>query len=289
MKRLLLVLIVLMVLLSPIYSASTSGFAITYGETTYNNPSYKSSVLNYFHSQTSKDVNTATYKVITASEVNQISKNITGRTYNSNQIFSCAMVDLSYNQGIKIVVDKSKVTTVTSKMYANALKSTGIENGYVVVTAPITASGESALTGVLKSYEVAVGTPIPEEAKKAATEELYTETQIANQTGQNADKIADLFDKTKQEVQKQNLQDPTQIKAIVINIAGTLNINLTDQQAQDIANSLANSQKAQSSLSDFKNQLQAATQQASQSQGIIEQIMNYFQSFVDYLSGLIGV
>lgn len=289
MKRFLLVLIVLMVLLSPIYSASTSGFAITYGETTYNNPSYKSSVLNYFKSQTSKDVNNAPYKIITASEVNQISKNITGRTYNSQQIFSCALVDLSYSQGIKIIVDKSKVTTVTSKMYANALKSTGIENGYVVVTSPVTATGESALAGVLKSYEVAVGTSIPDNAKKAATEELYTETQIANQTGQNPDKIADLFDKAKQEVQKQNLQDPAQIKAIVINIAATLNINLTDQQAQQIANSLANSQKAQSSLSDFKNQLQTATQQATQSQGIVEQIMNYLQSFVDYLRGLIGV
>lgn len=289
MKRLLLVIIALMILLSPVYSASTSGYAITYGETTYNNPTYKSTVINYFQTQTSKNVKNATYKVISASEVNQVSKNITGRSYNSNQIFSCALVDLSYSQGIKIVVDKSKVTTVTSKMYANALKSTGIENGYVVVTAPVTSTGESALTGVLKSYEIAVGTPIPENAKKAATEELYTETQIANQTGQNPDKIAELFDKAKQEVQKQNLQDPTQIKAIVINIAGTLNINLTDQQAQQIANSLANTQKAQSSLSDFKNQLQTATQQATQSQGILDQIKNYFQSFVDYLSGLFGI
>ncbi|NYB51051.1 MAG: DUF1002 domain-containing protein [Methanobacteriaceae archaeon] len=289
MKRLLLALVVLMFVISPIYSASTSGFAITYGETTYNNPSYKSTVLNYFKSQTSKDVNSANSKVITASEVNQISKDISGRTYNSQQIFSCAMVDLSYSQGIKIIVDKNTITTVTSKMYANALKSTGIENGYVVVTAPVTATGESALAGVLRSYEIAVGASIPADAKKAATEELYTQTQIANQTGQNADKIAELFEKSKQEVQKQNLQDPTQIKAIVINIAATLNINLSDQQAQQIADALANSQKAQSSLTDFKNQLQSATQQASQSEGILGQIWNYLQSFLDYLRGLIGI
>ena len=47
-------------------------------------------------------------------------------------------------------------------MYATALKSTGIESGYVVVTSPVSATGESALTGVMKSYEIAVGTPIPE-------------------------------------------------------------------------------------------------------------------------------
>lgn len=288
MKRLLLALIILTIFLSPIYSAGTSGFAITYGETTYKNPTYKSTVDSYFDSHTDKNLNSSNNKVVTASQVNQIAKNITGRTYNSNQIFSCALVDLSYSQGIRIIVDTSKINTVTSKMYANALKSTGIENGYVVVTSPVSATGESALTGVLESYEVAVGTTIPEEAKKAATEELYTETEIANQTGQSADKVAELFDKAKQEVQKQNLQDPAQIKVIVINVANSLNISLTDQQAQDIANTLANSQKVQGSLTDFKNQLQAATQQASQSQGILDQIKNYLQSFYDYLMSLLG-
>ncbi len=288
MKKLLLVLIILIAFLGSVYGASTSGFAITYGETTYNKPSYKSTVNTYFQSHSDKNLSTFNTKVVTASQVNQIAKNITGRTYNSNQIFSCALVDLSYSQGIKIIVDSSKINTVTSKMYANALKSTGITNGYVVVTSPVSATGESALTGVLESYEVAVGTSIPEEAKKAATEQLYTETQIANQTGQSTDKIAELFDKAQQEVQKQNLQDPTQIKTIVINVANSLNINLSDQQAQSIANTLANSQKAQGSLTDFKNQLQAVTQQASQSQGILNQIKNYLQSFVDYVMSFFG-
>jgi len=289
MKKLLLALIIVIAFLGSVYGASTtSGFAITYGETTYNNPSYKSTVNTYFQSHSDKNLSTFNTKVVTASQVNQIAKNITGRTYNSNQIFSCALVDLSYSQGIKIIVDSSKINTVTSKMYANALKSTGITNGYVVVTSPVSATGESALTGVLESYEVAVGTSIPEEAKKAATEQLYTETQIANQTGQSTDKIAELFDQAQQEVQKQNLQDPTQIKTIVINVANSLNINLSDQQAQSIANTLANSQKAQGSLTDFKNQLQAVTQQASQSQGILNQIKNYLQSFVDYVMSFFG-
>jgi uncharacterized protein YpuA (DUF1002 family) len=291
MNKLLLAIIVAIMILSPIYSASTNsgttGFAITYGETTYNNPSYKNTVINYFESRTSRNLDEANTEVITAAEVNQVAKDITGRTYPSDQIFSCAMVDLSYSQGIKVVVDESKITVVTSKMYATALKSTGIESGYVVVTSPVSATGESALTGVMKSYEVAVGTPIPEEAKKAATDELYTESQIAEQTGQDPDKIADLFDQVKQEVQEQNLQDPAQIKVIVINIAATLNINLTDEQAQQIADAIANSQKAQSSLTDFKNQLESVTQQASDSQGIINQIINYFQGLMDYIMSFI--
>ena len=63
------------------------------------------------------------------------------------------MVDLSYNQGIDVVVDTSKITVVTPKMYANALESCGINNGYVVVTSPVSASGEAALAGVLDSMK----------------------------------------------------------------------------------------------------------------------------------------
>lgn len=286
MKKLALGLILVIMMLSPVYSVS--GFAITYGETTYANADWKNSMNSYFQSKTSKNISDATSKVVTASEVNAISTNITGRTYPSSQIFSCAMVDLSYNQGINVIVDTSKITVVTPKMYANTLKSTGINNGYVVVSSPVSASGEAALAGVLESYEIAVGTPIPDQAKKAATEELYTETQIVNQTGQNPDKIADLFSKALDQVQNQNLQDPTQIKVIVVNVANSMNINLTDQQAQQIANSLANSQQAQSSLTDFKNKLQNVTNQATQSGGIIDQIMNYLQGIFNYLSSLIS-
>ncbi len=284
MKKWAVGLILVLMVLSPIYGVS--GFAITYGETTYANSDWKNSMNSYFQSKTSKNISDATSKVITASEVNAISMNITGRTYPSNQIFSCAMVDLSYNQGINVIVDTSKIKVVTPKMYANALKSSGINNGYVVVSSPVSASGEAALAGVLKSYEIAVGTPIPEQAKKAATEELYTSTQIANETGQSPDKIADLFSKAKDQVQSQNLQDPAQIKVIVINVAASMNINLTDQQAQQIADSLANTQQAQASLTDFKNQLQNVTGQATQSGGIIDQIINYLKGIFNYLSGL---
>lgn len=285
MKKLIVGILLLLMTLSPIYGAS--GFAVTYGETTYDNQAWKDSIMDYFQSRTDKNISDATTKLITASEVNEISKGITGRTYSSRQIFSCAMVDLDYSQGIKIIVDNSKIKVVTPKMYANALKSSGIENGYVVVTAPVQSSGEAALAGVLKSYEIAVGTSIPDSAKKAATEELYTETKIANQTGQDPNKIADLFEQVKNEVQKQNLQDPAQIKIIVINVANNLNINISDQQAQQIANTIANSQKVQGDLAGFKQQLQDVTSQVSQS-GILDQIMNYIQAAFDYIQGLIS-
>ena len=173
-------------------------------------------------------------------------------------------------------------------MFENALRSTGINNGYVVVTSPVPATGESALTGVLESYEIAVGTNIPADAQKAATEVIYTQTQISNQTGQSPDKIANLFEQAQNQVQSKNLQDPAQIKVIVINVANSMNINLTDQQSQQIANTLSDAQKAQGDLSNFKTQLQNVSQQSSQSTSIIDKILNYLQSVINYLMSLIG-
>lgn len=73
-------------MLSPVYSAS--GFAVTYGKTTYAN--MKNTVISYFQSKTSKNINDATSKVVTASEVNAISTNITGNSIPiKSDIFLC--------------------------------------------------------------------------------------------------------------------------------------------------------------------------------------------------------
>ncbi len=286
MKKILLGILVILMTLVPIYSAS--GLVITLGEATADNSVYKNTVINYFQSNSDKNMSDATTSVITASEVNLISENISGTTYTSNEIVSCALVDLSYSPGIDVVVDTSKITLVTPKMYENALRSTGITNGYVVVTSPVSATGESALAGVLKSYEVAAGTTIPDDAKKAATETIYTQSDIANQTNQSADTIANLFEKAQTEVQNQNLTNVTQIQTIVINVANDMNINLTDDQAQEIATSLSNAQQAQGSLGDFKSSLENATQEASQSSGILNQIWTYLQSLFSDLQGMTG-
>lgn len=286
MKKILIGIIVLLMALSPIYAVS--GIVVTLGEATAANPTYKNSVMNYFDSHTDKNLSNATTEIITAAEVNLISQNISGVTYRSDQILSCALVDLSYKQGIKVDVDTSKITLVTSKMYENALKSTGINTGYVVVTSPVSATGESALAGVLKSYEIAVGKDLPDSAKKAATEVLTTQSDIANATNQSPDTIANLFEQVQNEVQNKNLQDPAQIQIIVINVANTMNINLTDQQAQQIAESLANSQSVQGNLTDFKNSLQDTVQQTSQSGDLINQILNFLQGIYNYITGFSG-
>ena len=113
-------LIVVGIMLPTVFSSDVNSIVVTYGETTNANPTYKASVNDFFKNQANVNLNDANVKIITASDVNKVSGSITQKTYNSNQIFSCALVDLNGNGNITVKVDSSKITTITPKMYASA-------------------------------------------------------------------------------------------------------------------------------------------------------------------------
>ncbi len=283
MRKLVLGLLIVIMVTAPVFAAS--GFSITLGEATDSNPAYRNSVLNYFKSKTDRDINSADIRVIRASEVNEVSKGITGLVYSPSQILSCAMVDLSYSEGIKVSVDASKIRVVTPEMYANALRSSGIDRGYVVVTSPVPASGEAALAGVLRSYEIAVGQEIPEEAKKVSIEEIYLQSQLANDTNATGDQIAQLFGEVKNQTENRNLQDPADIQNVVVNVAQDMNINLSDNQVQQVADSVAASQRVQGNLTDFKQKLESMSKQAGGAD-ILQQIYDFLVGIYNYIVGM---
>jgi uncharacterized protein YpuA (DUF1002 family) len=259
-------------------STNSSSLVITYGETTYNNPTYKDTVNSYFKDKSGLDLSNANNTVITASDVNKVAQSISQRTYNSNQVLSCAMLDLSGNNDIQVDVDTSKITTVTPEMYKSALNSSGITKGHVYVTSPTVATGESALAGIMKSYETATGKQIPDTLKNSATKEIYTETSIVNQTGADPNKVADLVTQAKDQVSQQNVTDQNSITNIIINIASNNNINITQTQASDLASSISQSQQAQGQASDYQSQISNAINNTD-TQSLIQQIWNMIQSY----------
>ena len=98
------------------FSTNDNQVVITYGETTQHNANYKSTVDTFFKNQAGIDLNGVNTKTITADEVNKISSTITGKYYNSEQIFSSALVDLNDNDNLEVSVDKSTITTITGDM-----------------------------------------------------------------------------------------------------------------------------------------------------------------------------
>ena len=88
-------------------------------------------------------------------------------------------------------------------MYLSALKSAGITSGHVYVTSPVTATGESALAGIMNSYEVVTDVEIPDTVKEAANNEIYTQAEIVKNSKVNADDLSKLVDDVKEAVKEE--------------------------------------------------------------------------------------
>lgn len=271
-----ILLIIAIVIFVPVASSSQAdgtNVVVTYGETTYNNANYKNIVDNYFNVYDAKET------VITANDVNKISSGISNRKYNSNQIYSCAMVDLSSSNNIRIDVDSSKITTVTPSMYKSALDSAGITQGYVKITSPVVATGESALAGVMKSYEESTGVEIPQEVKDAANTEIYTESEIVENTGASADDVAKIMTEVKEEVAKQNTTDRDTIITIVNNVVNNYNINISDSDIENIVNSVQQTQSVKDQAIEYQDQIVEIVN-SDEGRSIVDMVMNFINSII---------
>ena len=249
---------------------------ITYGETTHANSNYKADVDSFFKSQSNLDIGKADEKIITANEVNKISSTITGKTYSSSQIYSSALVDLNDNDNLEVSVDKDKITTITGNMYISALKSAGITAGHVYVTSPVTATGESALAGIMNSYEEATDVEIPETVKEAANNEIYTQAEIVENSAVDADELSNLVDDVKEEVQENNVTDHQTIVNIINNYTVTNNINITNSDIENLANSIEQTQNVQGDINDYQTEISGIINSTNTSgvQGFLDGLFN---------------
>lgn len=237
------------------FSTSDSQVVITYGETTYNNADYKNTVDNFFKNQAGIDSKSVDSKIISASEVNKIASTITGKTYSSSQIFSSALVDLSENDNLEVSVDKSKITTITGDMYLSSLKSAGITAGHVYVTSPVSATGESALAGIMNSYEEATDVEIPDTVKEAANNEIYTQAEIVKNSNVEPEKLSKMVDDVKEEVQTNNVTDHQTIVNIINNHTVINNINITNSDIENLASSIEQIQNVQGDINSYQSEV----------------------------------
>ena len=247
--------LILLGLLIPTGFATDSNLVITYGESTYANNGYKSVVDAFFVNQANVDLKNVDSKVITADQVNQVSSGITGKSYSSDQIFSSAFLDLNDNDNLEVSVDKSKITTITGNMYISALKSAGITSGHVYVTSPMEATGESALAGIMNAYEEATDVKIPETVKEAANDEIYTQAEIVENSGIDAEKLSKLVDDVKQEVSGDNVTDHNTIVNIIKNYVQNNNINITNSDIENLADTIEQVQNVQGDVNYYKDQV----------------------------------
>ena len=282
MRKITIAILALIVIgmLIPVGFSADSNVVITYGETTYANSNYKSVVDSFFKSQSNLDLNNVGSKIITADQVNQISSSITGKSYDSSQILSSALVNLNDNEKLQVSVDKSKITTITGDMYISALKSAGITKGHVYVTSPVEATGESALAGIMNSYEEVTDVKIPEKVKEAANDEIYTQAEIVNNSDVNADDLSKLVSDVKDQVSKDNVTDHNRIVNVINNYVQNNNINITNSDIENLANSIEQVQNVQGDVNIYKEKVSGIFNETGNGGFSLDGILNWFKSFI---------
>ena len=274
--------LILVGLLIPTGFAADSNLVITYGETTYANNDYKSVVDAFFVNQANVDLNNVNSKVITADQVNKVSSGITGKSYSSNQIYSSAFLDLNDNDNLEVSVDKSKITTITGNMYISALKSAGITSGHVYVTSPVSATGESALAGIMNAYEEATDVEIPENVKEAANDEIYTQAEIVENSGVDANNLSQLVDDVKQEVSNGNITDHDSIVNIINNHVQNNNINITNVDIENLADSIQQVQNVQGDVNYYKDKVSSFLNDGNSTGGFsLDGLLDWFKSLAN--------
>ncbi len=203
-----------------------------------------------------------------------------------SRAISSAMVEL-LPAGSGISVSTRNITWVTNDMYGNALATARVKDARITAVAPFPVSGTAALTGIFKAFEAATGQKLDEKSKKVANEELVRMGELGEQLGK--EKATQLIMKVKEQVVADKITDPAQIKQIIINIAGDLNINLNTDQIdqlvalmQKISTLNLNIKDVSTQLQDIKTKLDQVIADNQEVKGLLQRILDFLQGIIEH-------
>jgi len=203
---------------------------------------------------------------------------------------SSAYVEI-LDDGKGIVVETHNIDWVTKEMYANAMVTAGLENARVIAAAPFSVSGTAALTGIMKAFEEATGETLSEEAKQAANEELVTTGELGEDIGQ--DKAASLVKEIKERIIGDKITDPKQIRDIILEVAGDLNINITQEHIDQLADLMDRISKLDLSVEKISGQLENISKSLdkvretiNENKGLVQKILDAIKGFFAWLADL---
>lgn len=196
---------------------------------------------------------------------------------------SSAYVEL-LKEGSGIEVETHNISWVTKEMYASALATAGVTNAKVIAAAPFPVSGTGALTGILKAFEQATGEVISEDQKKVANEEVVRVGELGEELGK--DKAAELVKEVKEQIIEKGVKDPEEIKRIIIEIAGNLDITLKTDQIEKlgglmekISNLDLNTETIKDQLKDIGKKLDDTLKNNEEVKGWLAKIFDAIQNF----------
>ena len=184
-------------------------------------------------------------------------------------------------KGSGIEVETYNISWVTKEMYQSALVTAGVKDAKVIAAAPYSVSGTGALTGIIKAFEQATGKKISEEQKKVANEEVIKTGELGETIGK--EKATELIKTIKEEVTAEKIKDPEEIKRVIIDIAGRLDINLNPDQIEGITKLMEKINKLNLNTEEIKNQLKGIGKKLDKTLKDNEQVKSLLQKIIDMI------
>jgi uncharacterized protein YpuA (DUF1002 family) len=182
-------------------------------------------------------------------------------------------------KGSGIEVETYNISWVTKDMYRNALVTAGVKDAKVIAAAPFAVSGTGALTGILKAFEQATGKKINTEQKRVANEEVIKTGELGEKIGK--ERATELIKEVKEKVIEKGAKGSKEIKKIIIDIAGRLDINLSAEQIDSISKLMEKINKLNLNTEEIKSQLKGIGEKLDQTLKDNEQIKSLLQRIID--------
>lgn len=208
-----------------------------------------------------------------------------------SRAISSAKITLT-EEGSGINVDTNNITYVANPVYANAMVTAGVKDADVYVTAPFGVSGTAGLTGILKAFEAAMGEEISEEQKQVANEEMVKTSELGEKYGD--EEIAELMMRLKEELAKNKPENKEDMRQLVINIAGDLNINLNDSDIDLITDLLMRISELNIDWDQLGKQVDKIRNNLDQildspeTRNFIQKGLDFLKAVIDWFAGLFG-
>ncbi|MDO5649228.1 MAG: DUF1002 domain-containing protein [Gallicola sp.] len=234
-----------------------------------------------------------------------------GGSNNDSSMISSVIVQKE-NKGKGITVEiktPENITQITKEQYRNASITAGVEDATLIVGAVRKVTGESALTGIYKAFEVN-GEKLDKDRMQAAQEELQVVNEI-NQKNEDKDNysspqldsaIVEVKNKLS-EIKKENNQVPTKEEITQVVTQAVENNNLQNIVSGDQINQLViyfqqyvqtgaiDSEQVQKELSKLSKDLVGSASEiyenAKQS-GLVDQVIGFFRDLIDGFVNLIS-
>ena len=171
-------------------------------------------------------------KVTNAEEKQVLNGIISDKKIGSVALSCCYICTLQRGSGL--IIDVYNINYCTKEMYRNALKTAGVEDAYVVISAPFPVSGTGALTGIYKAYEDMTGTTLSTLAKTLGVEELALTGELSEYIGST--EAARIIAELKNVLDETHNMTDSEVREEIKKVAKAYSVSLSSGQVEQVLN-----------------------------------------------------